>query len=85
MPFTTLLLLFVAAGKLMPLRVSELLVLVALARDILMPFTVVADAPVFPLVKENAARLSLLVELDEVCADVPFERSKLPWVNVTFP
>ena len=53
MPFITLVLLLVAAGKLIPFKVLVLLVLVALVKATLTPLTVVAVTPVFPLVILN--------------------------------
>ena len=50
-PLTRLVLLFEATGKSMPFKVLELLVLVALVKARLRPFTVVAVEEALPLVK----------------------------------
>jgi len=53
MPLIKLVLLFVAAGKLIPFKVLLLLVLVALAKAMLIPLTVVAVVEVLLLVNDK--------------------------------
>lgn len=64
MPLITLLLLFEAAGKLIPFKVLELLVLVELESAILTPLIVVEEALVLALVKLKDCELALLVEVE---------------------
>ena len=61
MPLITFVLLLDAAGKLIPLRVLVLLVLVELVKAMLMPLTAVVVALVFAFVKANAELFALLV------------------------
>src|SRR5512146_2729904 len=82
MALKTLLAIAVTVGRLMPFMV--LVPPVALpAKERLMPL-VVTPAPLL-LVKDKETRLSLLVEVVKVSANLPLLKVKLPWVMTSLP